>query len=83
MPLALRCHGGPPSSVSTLSALGLAREEERLYQRLLPLSGREVEVVAAGLRIGAGELRMPSYPNLSAWPTSRGSWSASGHWSKR
>lgn len=37
--------------VSTLSALGVAREEERLYQRLLPLSGSELEVVAEGLRI--------------------------------
>ncbi len=42
--------------VSTLSALGLAREEERLYQRLLPLSGSEVEVVATGLRIAPDEL---------------------------
>jgi DNA-binding CsgD family transcriptional regulator len=42
--------------VSTLSALGLAREEERLYQRLLPLSGSEVEVVATGLRITPDQL---------------------------
>ena len=42
--------------VSTLSALGLARDEERLYQRLLPLSGSDVEGVAAGLRIGADAL---------------------------
>ena len=42
--------------VSTLSALGLAREEERLYQRLLPLSGSEVDVVATGLRIAPDEL---------------------------
>ena len=44
------------NSVSTLSALGLAREEERLYQRLLPLSGSDVDVVAAGLRIAPDEL---------------------------
>jgi DNA-binding CsgD family transcriptional regulator len=37
--------------VSTLSALGVTREEERLYQRLLPLSGSGVEAVAAGLRM--------------------------------
>ena len=42
--------------VSTLSALGLTREEERLYQRLLPLTGSELDVVAAGLRIPPGEL---------------------------
>jgi DNA-binding CsgD family transcriptional regulator len=42
--------------VSTLSALGLAREEERLYQRLLPLSGSEVETVADGLRTAPDEL---------------------------
>ena len=42
--------------VSTLSALGLAREEERLYQRLLPLSGSEVAVVARGLRISPDAL---------------------------
>jgi len=36
-----------PSSV--LSALGLAREEERLYQRVLPLHGSEEGVVAAAL----------------------------------
>ncbi len=42
--------------VSTLSALGLAREEERLYQRLLPLSGSEVDVVATGLDIAPGEV---------------------------
>jgi hypothetical protein len=42
--------------VSTLSALGLAREEERLYQRLLPLSGSEVEAVAGSLRIAPDAL---------------------------
>ena len=42
--------------VSTLSALGLAREEERLYQRLLPLSGSAVDVVATGLGIAPGEV---------------------------
>ncbi len=42
--------------VSTLSALGLSPEEERLYQRLLPLSGSEVDVVATGLRIAPDEV---------------------------
>jgi predicted DNA-binding transcriptional regulator len=56
LPLSLRCHGGSWSPVSTLSALGLTREEERLYQRLLPLSGSELETVAAGLRIDAPDL---------------------------
>ena len=42
--------------VSTLSALGLTREEERLYQRLLPLSGSEVDVVSRGLRIPPDDL---------------------------
>ena len=40
----------------TLSALGLSREEERLYRRLLPLSGSAVEVVAAGLKTPPVEL---------------------------
>lgn len=34
---------------STLSALGLSTDEERLYQRVLPLSGSTVEVVATAL----------------------------------
>ena len=34
-----------------LAALGLAREEERLYQRLLPLSGRPVGDVVAALDV--------------------------------
>jgi DNA-binding CsgD family transcriptional regulator len=42
--------------VSTLSALGLNAEEERLYQRLLPLSGSEVEMVATGLGVSPDEL---------------------------
>ena len=42
--------------VSTLSALGLDPEEERLYLRLLPLSGSELEVVATGLRVAPDEL---------------------------
>lgn len=57
MPLALRCHAmARRDPVSTLSALGLTREDERLYQRLLPLSGSEVEAVAGGLRIPLDEL---------------------------
>ena len=39
------------SPASLLSALGLAREEERLYQRLLPLSGSPVSSVVAALDI--------------------------------
>ena len=42
--------------VSTLSALGVTREEERLYQRLLPLSGSGLEAVAEGLRVTPDEL---------------------------
>lgn len=57
MPLTLKCHAmARRDPVSTLSALGLAREEERLYQRLLPLSGSEVGAVAGGLRIAPDEL---------------------------
>ena len=41
---------------STLAALGLGPEEERLYHRLLPLSGSNVEVVAAALGIDIADL---------------------------
>jgi DNA-binding CsgD family transcriptional regulator len=44
------------SPVSTLSALGLTREDDRLYQRLLPLSGKKVEEVASALRIDPSDL---------------------------
>lgn len=43
-----------PSSV--LSALGLSREDERLYQRLLPLSRQEVGVVADAFGVEVDDL---------------------------
>ena len=39
------------SPASLLAALGLAREEERLYQRLLPLSGSALDDVVAALDV--------------------------------
>ena len=40
-----------PTPSSVLSALGLPREEERLYQRALPLSGSSRDIVASALGI--------------------------------
>ncbi|MFC6287345.1 DNA-binding response regulator [Nocardioides sp. GCM10027113] len=54
-----------PSSV--LSALGLDREEERLYQRAVPLSGSDLEMVAAAFGVDRGEL-----PSLLAPLVGRG-----------
>jgi DNA-binding CsgD family transcriptional regulator len=54
-----------PSSV--LSALGLDREEERLYQRALPLSGSDLPMVAAAFGVEVGEL-----PDLLAPLSGRG-----------
>jgi DNA-binding CsgD family transcriptional regulator len=45
-----------PQPSSVLSALGLDREEERLYQRVLPLHGSEEGVVAAALGTSVDEL---------------------------
>lgn len=45
-----------PSPSSVLAALGMAREEERLYQRVLPLSGSEVGAVAAALDVALDDL---------------------------
>ena len=49
-----RNHDPGPSSV--LSALGLTREEERLYQRVRALSGSDVAVVAAALAVEVDDL---------------------------
>ena len=47
---------GPPAPSSVLSALGLSRDEERLYQRVRPLTGAEVAVVAAALDVEPADL---------------------------
>lgn len=44
------------SVASLLAALGLDREEERLYQRALPLSGSTTAVAAAALQVAEAEL---------------------------
>ena len=55
--MALTCHGMTPRPVtSTLGSLGLSGPEERLYARLLPLSGGEVSAVAAALGLSSTEL---------------------------
>lgn len=46
----------PPGPSSVLSALGMTREEERLYQRVFPLSGSQTEVVAAALAVEVDDL---------------------------
>jgi len=47
---------GVRSASSVLSALGLTREDERLYQRLLPLSRSEVATVASALDVEVDDL---------------------------
>lgn len=50
---------------STLAALGLEVEEERLYQRMLPLSGRPLDEVATALDCEEGEVEEVLAPLLN------------------
>lgn len=55
---------GPSDPSSVLSALGLGREEERLYQRVVALSASPTSIVAAALEVAEPDLAAALEPLL-------------------